>query len=252
MNKSIKEVRYKIRISYDGLNYSGWQFQPDKTTIQGEIEKALYKLGGNKIVKIEGSGRTDAGVHARYQVAHFDLKKPIHITSYKASLNSILNNDIRIHSLKKIKSNFHSRYDIKSKEYKYFIYNSKIIPAYLRNYSYHEHRKLNIEKMSEAAKLLVGKHDFSVFSVNPGYNVEDTTREIFKIDIKKRNSNIIISVIGNGFLYKMVRSIVGFLIDVGLGNFEPSSVKKIFIKEKRDKDVKTAPARGLFLWKVNY
>ena len=126
------------------------------------------------------------------------------------------------------------------------------MPPNLRNYSHHEHRVLNLKKMEEAITFLIGNHDFSVFSVNPGYQIENSFRTLYKINIKKKNSMIVISVLGNGFLYKMVRSLAGFLIDIGLEKFEPSFVKNIFEQKKRDKDVKTAPSNGLFLWKVNY
>jgi len=244
--------RYKIKISYDGLDYFGWQNQPQKNTVQGEIEKALFKISGNKLITIEGSGRTDTGVHARGQIAHFDLPKSVNANELKIALNSLLKKDIRIHSLVKTSQNFHARYDVKSKEYRYFIYNGGVMPPNLRNYSHHEHRILNLKKMEEAVTFLIGNHDFSVFSVNPGYQIENSVRTINNINIKKINSMIVISVIGNGFLYKMVRGLVGFLIDIGLEKFEPSFVKNIFEQKKRDKNVKTAPSNGLFLWKVNY
>lgn len=255
MVKNLKRkdyIRYKIKISYDGLNYFGWQNQPKKNTVQGEIEKALFKISGNKLITIEGSGRTDAGVHARGQIAHFDLPKSINANELKVALNSLLKKDIRIHSLVKTSPNFHARYDVKSKEYRYFIYNGNVMPPNLRNYSHHENRVLNLKKMKEAAVFLVGNHDFSVFSVNPGYKIENSFRTLYEINLKKKNSTIVISFLGNGFLYKMVRGLVGFLIDVGLEKFEPSFVQNIFEQKKRDKDVKTAPSSGLFLWKVNY
>ena len=139
--------RYKIKISYDGLNYFGWQNQPQKNTVQGEIEKALFKISGNKLITIEGSGRTDTGVHARGQIAHFDLPKSLNANELKIALNSLLKKDIRIHSLVKTSQNFHARYDVKSKEYRYFIYNGDVMPPNLRNYSHHEHRVLNLKKI---------------------------------------------------------------------------------------------------------
>mgnify|MGYP001169333769 FL=1 len=249
----MKKYRYKLNISYDGFNYQGWQKQPNKKTIQEEIEKNLNKICGNENLSIEASGRTDAGVHAKCQVAHFDINNSLNTSSVKKSLNCLLKDDIRIISLVKVSSNFHSRFDTKSKEYRYFINNAKILSPHIRHFRHHESRPLNIQEMQKAANFFIGEHDFASFYVNPGYKINNTVREIFEFDVNKSNSSdIIIKVCGNGFLYKMVRSFAGFLIDVGLGRFDSNYSYELLNNLKRSKDVKTAPANGLFLWKVNY
>ena len=248
----MKKYRYKLKISYDGLNYQGWQKQPNKKTIQGELEKNLFKICGNSNISVEGSGRTDTGVHAKGQIAHFDSVDKLDNQSIKQSLNCLLCDDIRICTVNKVSLNFHSRFSAKSKEYRYFICNAKTLSPYIRNYRYHETRELNIKEMQQAANLLIGNHDFASFTVNPGYIINNSVREIFTFDINKIDSTIVIKVCGNGFLYKMVRSFTGFLIDVGLGRFDVNYTNDLLMKMKRNKDIKTAPAKGLFLWRVNY
>lgn len=249
----MNNIRYKIKISYDGTNYSGWQIQPNKRTVQGEIEALLYKFHGNKTkVRIHSSGRTDTGVHAREQIGHLDLDSSIDKDKLKNSLNSQLDKDIRIHYIQRVKNDFHARFNTINKEYRYFIYNGHIMPATQNLYCFHEKRKLNIGAMKKAANYFLGQHDFSVFSVNPGYNIGNYIRHLYSLDISTHGSKITISIIGNGFLYKMVRSITGFLLDIGAGRFEPEKVKFIFEQKKRTKLVKTLPPQGLFLWKVNY
>jgi len=245
-------MRYKAKLSYDGTKYLGWQKQPKKRTIQGELEKAFFKISGNKKICIESSGRTDAGVHARAQIVHFDLFKNVDIKKFQQGVNALLDSDIRIHNITKTKKDFHSRYDILCKEYRYFIYNGSVVPPFLTLYRHHEKRVLNLEAMRQAANYLIGKHDFLTFSVNPGYALKDTVRIIHDLKIIYKGSDLIISVKGNGFLYKMVRSISGFLIDVGLNRFSPLMAKKILNDSKRTKVVKTASAKGLFLWSVRY
>jgi len=248
----VKKYRYKLKISYDGSNYQGWQKQPNKKTIQGELEKNLSKIFGNIDISLEGSGRTDTGVHAKGQIAHFDSFDKLNSQSIKRSLNCLLPDDIRICALSNVSSNFHSRFSVKSKEYRYFICNAKTLPPHMRLYRHYEGRKLNMEAMQKAANLLIGKHDFANFSVNPGYKINNSVREIILFDISKLDSTIIIKVCGNGFLYKMVRSFAGFLMDVGLEKFDASYTYDLLMNKKRSKDIRTAPAKGLFLWKVNY
>lgn len=249
----MRKYRYKLNIAYDGYNYQGWQKQPFKKTIQEEIEENLNKICGNKKLSVEASGRTDAGVHAKCQIAHFDIDKTLNTLSVKNSLNCLLKDDIRINSLVKVSTDFHSRFDVKSKEYRYLIHNANILPPHIRHFRHHESRSLDVQEMQNAADCLIGKHDFASFYVNPGYKINNTVREIYTFDVKKKDSSsIVIKVSGNGFLYKMVRSLAGFLIDVGLGKFNSNYAYELLNNLKRSKEVKTAPAKGLFLWKVNY
>ena len=244
-------TRYKIKVSYDGTNYSGWQVQPHRRTVQGEVERLIREMTCEKRVRIESSGRTDTGVHARAQMAHFDLKNPINPKYFIRGLNAQLDRDIRILTLQKTANDFHARYSAVGKEYRYFIYNNLIVPPTKRLYFLQEGRKLDVDRMREAAKLLIGEHDFAPFSANPRREM-DTVRTIHSFCIRKHGSDITLEVQGNGFLYKMVRGLAGFLMEVGRGRREPEYVHEIFAHGKRTAEVPTARPHGLFLWNVFY
>jgi len=166
-------TRYKITIAYDGTDYAGWQVQPRKKTVQAEIERVLEIVAGKKI-RIHHSGRTDAGVHAKGQVAHFDLEESVEIRRFQTSLNAILNPDVRIMKLQKVKDDFHARFNAKSKEYRYLIWNGPAVPPELRLYRLHERRPLDLDAMKRAAEALVGKHDFAAFTANPKREIGGT------------------------------------------------------------------------------
>ena len=244
-------MRYRIDISYDGTAYSGWQVQPNDLSVQEVIEKVLLQLTGETI-KIHGSGRTDQGVHGKCQVAHFDLKKDWEPRRLYGAINALLPPDIRILKVKHIESDFHARRWAKSKEYRYFIWNSQNISPFDRLYKTHITRKLDIERMRIAAKLLEGEHDFAAFTASSKTTIKSTVRTIFSLDIKTYGNEIVVIVKGSGFLYKMVRSIVGWLIEVGDGSVEPETTTEVLESCKRTSRVPTAKAKGLFLWKVNY
>ena len=243
--------RIKINISYDGTNYGGWQVQPNRASIQEMIEEALFTLTSESI-RIHGSGRTDAGVHAKAQIAHFDMEKTFPNDKLKLALNSLLPPDIRINSVTNVKTDFHARYDVQQKEYHYFIYNGSPLSPFDEKYKVQIKKKINIAAMQKAATYLVGKHDFASFTANAGKELETTVRNVTEVQIKKSGNNITIIAKSEGFLYKMVRSIAGFLIRVGLEEVPPESTKNILEMKTRGKDVKTAPAKGLFLWNVKY
>jgi tRNA pseudouridine38-40 synthase len=246
-------TRYKIKVSYDGTNYSGWQVQPRHRTVQGELERLLTQMTGQKKrIRVESSGRTDAGVHARAQAAHFDLEKPIDPGYFQRGLNAQLDRDIRIMTFDKVSSDFHARFSAVGKEYRYFIYNGRIVPPTKRLYCLQEQRPLDIGQMRRAAKLLTGEHDFAPFSANPNRELDGTVRTIHSFLIRKHGADITLEVQGNGFLYKMVRSLTGFLIRVGIGDLEPHAVHDILDHGKRTAVVPTAQPQGLFLWKVFY
>jgi len=243
--------RYKMTISYDGTAYAGWQVQPNGPTIQAHLEKGIHKITG-ETVKVHGSGRTDQGVHARGQVAHFDLENPFNVASLRKALNALLPGDIRILRVEKTGPSFHARRDAASKEYRYFIWNSGIMPPFLRLYRAHIRKKLDVRAMQSAASMLVGKHDFASFTSNPNTKVDSTVRKLTKLEITKRGSEIVISAVGEGFLYKMVRSLAGFLIRVGDGSVRPEEARAILRSQQRTARVPTAHPQGLFLWHVDY
>lgn len=245
-------TRYKLTIAYDGTNYAGWQVQPGKTTIQGEIERAIETMTGRH-VRIHHSGRTDAGVHAKGQVAHFDLKESVDTGRFMNGLNAHLETDIRIMKMENVRPDFNSRYDAVSKEYRYFIWNGQAVPPELRLYRLHERRKLDLAAMRAAAEQLVGKHDFAAFTANPQREIEGTVKTVTAITIRRtREGNVTIAVTGEGFLYKMVRSIAGFLLRVGIGELHSEDAGRFLKGGQRTNKVPTAKALGLFLWRVDY
>ena len=244
--------RYKLTIAYDGTSYAGWQVQPGRTTVQGEVEHAIKKMTGSPI-RIHHSGRTDSGVHAKGQVAHFDLKEPVDTGRFMNGLNAHLDFDIRIMKLEKVPPDFNARYDAVSKEYRYFIWNGDSVPPELRLYRLHERRKLDIKAMRKAAEQLVGKHDFAAFTANPQREIEGSVKTVTGITVKRtREGDVTICVTGEGFLYKMVRSIAGFLLRVGVGELTPEDAKRFLKAGARTNKVPTAKALGLFLWRVDY
>jgi tRNA pseudouridine38-40 synthase len=244
---------YKLVIEYDGTNYSGWQIQPDKRTIQSEIQKHLSKLFNQKI-KINGSGRTDAGVHALGQVANFKVNKSkaskIKISEIKRALNSLLNKDIRIKSVTKVEDSFHARISAKKKTYRYQI--SLIEPSvFERLYYAHVPYKLNVALMKKEAKELLGSHDFKCFQ-GSGRVAKSTVRIIESVSLIKKGDKLILTITGNGFLYNMVRNIAGTLIEIGRGKFPQGTIKKLIKGKDRTKSGPTAKACGVVLVRVGY
>jgi tRNA pseudouridine38-40 synthase len=244
---------YKLVIEYDGTNYSGWQIQPDKRTIQSELEKYLSKIFNQKI-KITGSGRTDAGVHALAQVANFKVNKSkaskIKISEIKRALNSLLDKDIRIKSVTKVEDSFHARISAKKKTYRYQI--SLIEPSvFERLYYAFVPYKLNVALMKKEAKDLLGKHDFKCFQAS-GRKAKDTVRVISKVSLLKKGNKLFFTIEGNGFLYNMVRNIAGTLIEIGRGKMPAGSIKKLIKGKDRTKSGPTAKACGVVLVRVGY
>ena len=245
-------MRFRLTIAYDGTNYAGWQIQPGKETVQGAIEAAIEATSGIK-VKLHGSGRTDRGVHARGQVAHFDLETRMTPRSMLFALNSRLPPDIRILDVKKAPDAFHARRPAHSKEYRYVVFNGAILPPCDRLYAVQIHRPLDLERMRAGAARFVGEHDFRAFMANPQREVESTVREITSFEITKRGSFVTFKVRGNGFLYKQVRSMVGMLVRIGHGQETPEKVTEwLDGRAERTARVPSAPPQGLTLWKVWY
>lgn len=248
---SEQKQRYLLKIAYDGTRYAGWQIQPHHPTIQGELEKAILQLTGQH-VRVESSGRTDAGVHAREQVAHTDLSRAPTLRKLLLGLNSLLPDDIRVLAIRRVPSDFHARYSAIGKEYRYFIYNGSIMPPHLRLYHAWVRKPLDVGAMRRAARALLGRHDFSAFSANPHRETNGTVRTLRKLAITRRGRQIVIAAEADGFLYRMVRSLAGFLIRVGLGDLPPEAARTILMSRLRTARVPTAQSQGLFLWKVFY
>ena len=244
--------KYKVVIAYDGTSFSGWQYQENALGIQQVVEEALAYLERGP-VRVYGSSRTDAGVHAKGFVAHFHLTKPIPPKNLVKAMNSRLPESVRILKAAYAKEDFDARLSAKGKEYRYQLYQADILPPHLVPYWTFCHRRLDLKAMQQAAAYFVGEHDFLSFAANPDREIETTVRRIFSFEVKKSGPKYTFIVRGNGFLYKQVRSMVGFLVSVGKGNEKPEAVKELLEKHPpRTARVETAPGRGLFLWKVFY
>jgi tRNA pseudouridine38-40 synthase len=241
----------KLLIEYDGTKYQGWQIQPKGPTIQGVLEEKLGLLTGEAI-QLFGSGRTDSGVHALGQVAHFKTKSQLDIRSIQRALNSLLPPDIVIQKTEEVDEGFHARKHSKSKVYEYRILNRNLRSAFERGYVWHIPLKINFNEMEKATQCLIGEHDFSSFR-STGSPTRTTLRKVIRADWKKGRKGLIhFEIEANGFLKQMVRSIVGTLVEVGKGRINSEEFQKILNSKDRKKAGPTAPARGLFLKEVKY
>lgn len=241
----------KLIIEYDGKNYNGWQTQPGLPTVQKTIEKCLSKITGEE-VKIHGSGRTDSGVHALGQVANFKTKTHLECGKIQKGLNSILPADISICEVKEMPDEFHAQFSCKSKIYQYNILNQPYPSALLQGRVWYIPFKLNIKKMKEASRHLIGEHDFSVFAAADA-EVKTTVRTVISLNLKKTRKGIVeLEIEANGFLKRMVRIITGTLVQVGKEKLTPLQFNDIMKSKNKNKHVVSAPPEGLFLKKVNY
>lgn len=246
----------KLEVEYDGTNYCGWQVQRKSKnakackSIQEVIEKTLQKILQEKI-KLIASGRTDAGVHAKAQIANFKTNSNISCEKLQMALNGLLPKDITIARIEEKSFDFHSRFDAKSKVYRYTILNRSYPSALLRDTVYFYPYPLNIKLMQKASKVFLGLHDFKTFKAMDKEK-RDTIRTIKRLLIKKDKALIYIDIEANGFLHNMARNIVGTLIEVGRGKLTPNILKKILLYRDRRLSGPTAPAKGLCLIKVNY
>lgn len=275
------KTNFKIITEYDGAHFSGWQIQTNKTTVQGELERAA-SLILNQPVKVIGSGRTDAGVHALGQVANFHANTDISSENMLRALNSLIKSPIVIKSCKIVDDDFHARYSAVSKEYHYHILNSELACAVGRDYVWHIKPDLDMKKMNQCCAILEGKHDFksfeasgsprahtirTIYSAAMEYtdeshseNLEHRTFAIAKDSYNedsqhvyiKRDKKVVFKITGDGFLRFMVRNIVGTVIMAGLSRITPGDFKRILESRDRTLAGATAPARGLFLMRVNY
>lgn len=245
--------RFKAVCAYDGTDFLGWQSQAGGRTIQDILEEKLKKIF--KItIRIHGSGRTDSGVHAHGQVFHFDANWKYPTKKLLLALRVKLPQSIQLKSLKEVPKDFHGRFSVKGKRYVYQIYKGYAPPSETRYFWSVGDKKLNIQAMKEAAKILVGKHDFSAFGASLGKDAcrENPVKELRKLDVKVCGPRIRIITEGSGYLYKMVRSLTGTLVSVGMRKLSVKDVEEILKSRKRTRLVPSAPPHGLFLEKVFY
>ena len=242
-------MRFKIDFSYDGSCFNGYQKQPGKRTVQSEIETLLSSIDESN-VKLVAAGRTDKGVNALHQIAHFDFHKEITAYKLKGALNGRLKGDIYINDVELVDDSFHARFNVKSKVYEYYISTNTYNPI-LRNNIYQYSKSLNINKMIEASKYLLGTNDYTSFVASDEVR-EDKVRTIYDILIEEKDGIITFTFKGDGFLKYQIRNMVGLLIDVGKEKIEPEIVKDILLKKDRKLVGKIAPAEGLTLIKINY
>ena len=240
----------KITIEYDGKDFNGWQKQPEKLNIQGEIERAIEIITKEK-VNLIGSGRTDAGVNALNQIANFKIENDIPIEKIPYALNSQLKKSIRVKKAEVVDDRFNSRYNAKKKTYIYTINNSEQGTAIYRYMQYHYPIKLDENKMNEAAKYFIGEHDFKAFKAS-GTSSKSSVRTIYEAKVIREGELIKIILTGNGFLYNMVRIIAGTLVEVGEGKINPEDVKNIIDSRDRKNAGRTLPPTGLCLYNVEY
>ena len=241
----------KLLIEYDGTNYLGWQVQPKGPTIQGVLEEKIGLLTGAS-VQLFGSGRTDSGVHALGQVAHFKTESRMNILTMQRALNSLVPPDIVIQKVEEVEDGFHARKHSKSKVYEYRILNRNLRSAFHRGYVWYIPQKLNFVEMQKAARSLVGEHDFSAFRT-VGSPSRTTVRRVIRAEWRRGRDGLIrFEIEANGFLKQMVRSIIGTLVEVGKGKMKAADLRKILNSKDRKEAGPTAPARGLFLKEVKY
>lgn len=264
MSRRSSTRNIKLVIKYDGTHYSGWQFQKNAETVQEAIESALKRITGRK-VKLRGAGRTDSGVHAVHQVANFKTNSKLAINKIKYALNSSLAEDILIASAESAPLKFDSQRSARSKRYRYTVTTARFADPFIRHFAARFSYPVNIRSMRRAARALTGRHDFKAFQAagSSEFNMvrqahhtpslsRGTVRTIKKIKIEKRGDLIYIDVWADGFLYNMVRTIAGTLLEIGRGKMSEESIKEILLKRDRRSAGPTAPAKGLCLMSVEY
>ncbi len=246
-------MKYKLLIAYDGTHYCGWQVQPNGTAIQTLIQDALSTALQTK-TGVTGSGRTDAGVHAKGQCAHFNYDGQIELEKLQYSLNGLLPSDVRILSLEKVSDDFHARYSAKRKIYRYHLNTDKVESPFTRLYSYHLPYPIDLHLLETASHHFKGERDFASFSneAHRGSAARNSIRNLCRLDIQPTPSGLILEFEANGFLYKMVRNITGTMLDVARGKIPLDSIPEIFEAKDRRQAGQAAPPHGLFLEKVFY
>jgi len=256
--KSLRNI--KLILGFDGMAYHGWQIQADQPSVQGALSAAIKRITG-ETPSLTGSGRTDAGTHARGLVANFLTHSQIAPRRMIQALNSSLPRDIRVLSARRVPLQFHARRDARSKVYRYQIYLGKVLPPHLAREHFHYPYPIDLEKMQEAARLFEGEHDFASFAAKCGQGgssqadraiPRNTVRRILACNLKQRGNRLLLTVEGNGFLQHMVRNMAGTLLEIGGGRITPDQLEKLFESRDRRKAGFAAPAHGLILLKVRY
>ncbi len=242
---------HRLLIAYDGTHYLGWQRQGENPTIQLTVEKAIEKCWGT-FITLHGSGRTDQGVHALGQVAHFIAPRKFKSDEMLRALNANLPKDIRVLSSSFSRRDFHARFSAVGKEYHYRIEHAPFHSPFEIGRSWHRPRPMDLEAIREALSAIVGEHDFASFTSNPGYERKTTVRQIYLATLSRSKTILTVKIRGNGFLYRMVRNLVGAITLVGHGDITVDEFKKILLSRKRSAAPNTAPAGGLYLARVFY
>ena len=246
----------KLTLAYDGHDFAGWQVQPDRPTIQGTLVSVFEHLTGEKVLP-QGSGRTDAGVHALAQTASVAIRSPIPAANLVRALNDVLPRSIRVLAVEEMPPEFHARKSARAKTYHYRIFRREICPPFLARYVYHHPYPLDEERMAEAAKVVEGTHDFTSFAaVDPerGQDGEEVNnvRTIYRAEFTRSGDELLYTVRGNGFLHHMVRNLVGTFLMAGKGSLKLDEVRRILDLRDRSAAAATAPASGLYLVSVEY
>ena len=246
----------KLTVSYDGADFSGWQVQPDTSTVQGTLASAIGRITGEKVLP-QGSGRTDAGVHALAQIVTFVTESSVPTENFVKALNDILPASVRVLEAAEMPPDFHARHSAQAKTYRYRIFRESICPPFLARYVWHYPYRLQEEAMLRAARLVVGAHDFTSFAaVDPERGREgepaSNVRTIFSSLWKRAGEELLYEVRGSGFLHHMVRNLVGTFILVGRGTLQSDDVTRILLARSRSAAGATAPASGLYLVNVEY
>ncbi|MEN1968967.1 tRNA pseudouridine(38-40) synthase TruA [Lentibacillus sp. N15] len=244
--------KIKCIISYDGANFCGFQIQPHKRTVHGELERALMKIHKGESIRLHPSGRTDKGVHAKGQTIHFETPFTIPETNWKQALNTLLPGDLYVNKVEKVSATFHARYDVREKEYRYYVWNEREVDVFKRNYAYQFPYGLDIQAMQQACSYLEGEHDFTTFSSAKATTKGSKVRTLYQVTCEKRGSEIEFIFRGSGFLYNMVRIMVGVLLDIGQGRRTADDIPDLLAQRDRQLVGETIPPQGLYLWKVTY
>ena len=247
-------LKFKLIIAYDGTAYAGWQVQTSGIGVQQRVEEALQKIFPG-VRRVHSSSRTDTGVHALGMVAHVEIPRAefkMPVAKLALALNAHLPEDIRVQSAKRCPADFHARFDAAGKEYRYVVWNHPAMNPLLRHRAWQVPRPLNLAAMREAAQLFVGRHDFKSFAGTRSYEMESTVRTVTQCTIKRRGPELTFTIVGDGFLYKMCRGVVGTLVQIGEGKIAAQELTQILAGRDRRLAGMTAPAHGLVLWRVFY
>lgn len=244
--------RLKLIVAYEGSGFAGWQSQTHRNTVQDELERAFHRISGSDI-RVHGAGRTDTGVHALAQCAHADLPdRRLAASRWIAALNGVLPATIRVLRCRYIPENFHARFSAKGKTYRYRIWAGPILPPLELKRVWHVPAPLDLDLLAAAGKRFVGKHDFAAFAANRGKQEENTVRTIWSLEVRGRAGNLTVEISGDGFLYKMVRLIVGAMVQASLRKIKVAEIEAALRSGRPNKLRLAAPAEGLYLMKVWY